>query len=82
MSDFERLSQILTPYAQQIGAKLWVCEKIGRRLSCIARAGEETYGESFIVYEDEKYVAFCEKNLSTEERSLVAEAVLRIKSSR
>lgn len=64
MSDFEKLSQLLLPIAKKLNTKVWICEKIGRRLSCIARAGEETYSESYQVYEDEKYVVFAEKELN------------------
>jgi len=67
MSDFERLSQLLMPIAQKFNTKIWVCEKIGRRLSCIARAGEETYSESYQIYEDERYVVFAEKEIRNEQ---------------
>jgi len=82
MSDFEKLSELLKPYAEKLNTKVWICEKIGRRLSCIARAGEESYSESFIAYEDERYVVFCEREISEGEKSFLRTMVEEIKSSR
>ncbi|MGC8902305.1 MAG: hypothetical protein ACP5KD_02995 [Fervidobacterium sp.] len=64
MSDFERLSKLLEPVANMLNTKIWICEKIGRRLSCIARSGEENYCESFKIYEDQKYVVFAEREVT------------------
>ena len=75
MSDFEKLSEVLKPYAERLNTKIWVCEKIGRRLSCIARAGEESYRESFIAYEDDKYAVFCEREITDEEKNLIMQAL-------
>jgi hypothetical protein len=82
MSDFERLSELLKPYAERLNTKVWICEKIGRRLSCIARAGEENYSESFIAYEDERYIVFCEREVSESERAFLSKMVEEINSSR
>ncbi|MCX7653475.1 MAG: hypothetical protein N2Z58_02200 [Fervidobacterium sp.] len=67
MSDFEKLSKLLSPIAERFNTKVWICEKIGKRLSCIARAGQESYTEGFIVYEDDKYVVFSQKELKGSE---------------
>jgi hypothetical protein len=75
MSDFEKLSELLKPYAERLNTKIWICEKIGRRLSCIARAGEESYRESFIAYEDDKYAVFCECEITDEEKNLIMQAL-------
>lgn len=82
MSDFERLSEVLKPYAKLLGTKIWLCEKIGKRLSCIARAGEETYSESYVVYEDEKYVLFAEREFSVEEKAKAEEIVRAVERAR
>lgn len=58
---FEKLSELLKPVAEKLNTKIWVCEKIGKRLSCIARAGNEEYTESFIVYENGHYIVFAER---------------------
>ncbi|MFN3691278.1 MAG: hypothetical protein ACK4R7_00155 [Fervidobacterium sp.] len=71
MSDFnvlfEQLSKILEPLAEKLNTKIWICEKIGKRFSCIARAGIENYCESYIVYEDEKYIVFAQRQLNEQE---------------
>lgn len=71
MSDFnalfEQLSKTLEPLAKNLNTKIWICEKIGKRFSCIARAGIENYCESYIVYEDEKYIVFAQKQLNEDE---------------
>ncbi|AFG34429.1 hypothetical protein Ferpe_0288 [Fervidobacterium pennivorans DSM 9078] len=75
MSDFEKLSELLKPYAERLNTKIWICEKIGRRLSCIARAGEESYCESYIAYEDDKYAVFCEREITDDEKDLIMQAL-------
>jgi len=75
MSDFEKLSELLKPYAEKLNTKIWICEKIGRRLSCIARAGEESYCESYIAYEDDKYAVFCEREITDGEKDLIMQAL-------
>ncbi len=75
MSDFEKLSELLKPYAEKLNTKIWICEKIGRRLSCIARAGEESYCESYIAYEDDKYAVFCEREITDDEKDLIMQAL-------
>lgn len=82
MSDFERLSEILKPYARIFNTKIWLCEKVGRRLSCIARAGEETYSESYIVYEDQKYVLFAEREFSEDEREKAKGIIRAVEEAR
>ncbi|ODN30510.1 hypothetical protein [Fervidobacterium thailandense] len=82
MSDFERLSEILKPYAEILNTKIWLCEKIGKRLSCIARAGEETYSESYVVYEDQKYVLFAERELSDDEKVKAEEIIRAVEKAR
>ncbi|MGQ9856177.1 MAG: hypothetical protein ACUVQF_05525 [Fervidobacterium sp.] len=73
---------MLIPYAAMLNTKIWICEKIGRRLSCIARAGDEKYSESFIVYEDEKYLMFAEREVDEDEYVLIREIVERVKEMR
>ncbi|MBO8160213.1 MAG: hypothetical protein H0Z24_01135 [Thermosipho sp. (in: Bacteria)] len=50
---------------------MWICEKIGRRISYIEglKAGNEYYLPPEILYEDEKYVIFTE-NLSKKDEKL------------
>jgi len=69
MSDFRTLSKYLEDVAKVLNTKVWICEKIGRRLSCVARAGEESYSEAYQVYEDDKYVVFAERQLNNSEES-------------
>ncbi len=82
MSDFEKLSSMLIQYAAMLNTKIWICEKIGRRLSCIALAGDERYTESFIVYEDEKYLMFAEREIDEDEYVLIREIIERVKEMR
>lgn len=79
MLDFEKLSGLLKQYVEKLQTKVWVCEKVRRRLSCIARAGEDNYSENFIVYEDDKYTIFCEREHSNEDRELVKNVLEEIK---
>ncbi len=60
MLDFEFLNNELSKIAREKSCKIWICEKIGKRFSCIARYGEEQYTESEVIYEDEKYIVFVE----------------------
>jgi len=82
MSDFEKLSELLKPYAEKLNTKIWICEKIGRRLSCIARAGEESYCESYIAYEDDKYAVFCEREITDDEKDVIMQALSDVVRSR
>ncbi len=78
MLDFKTLSNYLEDVAKVLKTKVWICEKVGRRLSCIARAGEENYGEAYQVYEDEKYMVFSERQLSTsEENELIRDFIVK-----
>ncbi|WP_018962479.1 hypothetical protein [Coprothermobacter platensis] len=54
MSDCETL---LKQTAQMLGCKIWVCEKVGRRMSYLPplKAGEDKYIEPQIICEDEKF---------------------------
>lgn len=79
MSDFETVSRLMAPYAEWLGTKIWLCEKVGRRLSCVGRAGEERYDESFIVYEDERFVLFAEREFSDEERRVAEKIVASVR---
>lgn len=82
MSDFELISAILAPYSEKLGTKIWICEKIGRRLSCIGRAGEESYEQAFVVYENEKYVLFAERKFTDQERQLAAQIAETVERTR
>ncbi len=66
MLDFDRLNKFLLAIANEKGCKIWICEKVGRRLSCVAKYGEEQFCESRVIYEDDRYVVFCE-NLNDEQ---------------
>ncbi len=60
MLDFKILDNELSKIARENSCKIWICEKIGKRFSCIAKYGKEQYTESEVVYEDEKYIVFVE----------------------
>ncbi len=60
MLDFELIEGTFSKIALEKNCKIWICEKVGKRFSCIARYGEEKYSESRVVFEDERYVVFCE----------------------
>jgi len=76
-SDFEKLSDFLKPYADNLDTKVWICRKVGKRMSCIARAGSENYSEAFISYEDEKYALFTEREIvDAYEKDLVNELMV------
>ena len=77
MLDFEKLSDFLKPYAEKLNTKVWICEKVGKRMSCIARAGLENYSEAFISYEDDKYALFTERAIvDAYEKDLVNELMV------
>jgi len=79
-SDFEKLSDFLKPYADNLDTKVWICRKVGKRMSCIARAGSENYSETFISYEDENYVLFTEREItSDDEKELINELMVSFK---
>jgi len=79
-SDFEKLSDFLKPYADNLDTKVWICRKVGKRMSCIARAGSENYSEAFISYEDENYVLFTEMEItSDDEKELINELMVSFK---
>ncbi|MGB4263428.1 MAG: hypothetical protein WBJ29_07860 [Fervidobacterium sp.] len=76
-SDFEKLSEFLKPYAEKLNTKVWICKKVGKRMSCIARAGSENYSEAFVSCEDENYVLFTEREVTdTVDRELVDELMI------
>lgn len=80
MSDFEKLSDFLKPYADNLDTKVWICRKVGKRMSCIARAGSENYSEAFISYEDENYVLFTEREITRDdERELINKLMVSFK---
>ncbi|WP_041446335.1 hypothetical protein [Pseudothermotoga thermarum] len=66
MLDFDTLNKLLPRVVIEKNCKIWICEKVGKRLSCIAKYGEEHYCETRIIYEDEKYVVFSQ-NLNDEQ---------------
>jgi len=59
MSGCEKL---LKQIAQIFNCKIWVCEKVGRRISHIPglRAGEERFVPPLVAFEDEEYVVFAQ----------------------
>jgi len=59
---------------------VWICRKVGKRMSCIARAGSENYSEAFISYEDENYVLFTEREITRDdERELINKLMVSFK---
>jgi len=77
MLDFEKLSVFFETVCREVEYKSLDCEKVGKRMSCIARAGSENYSEAFISYEDEKYALFTEREIvDAYEKDLVNELMV------
>jgi len=75
MSDCEKL---LLQIASEFGCKIWVCEKIGRRISYIQglKAGEERYLPAQVVFENERYAVMCEIEHISKKLMLKAKRVI------
>ncbi|MCX7812758.1 hypothetical protein [Pseudothermotoga sp.] len=75
MSDCEELLRMI---AQRFDCKIWVCEKMGKRISHVRglKAGEEKYIEPTVVFEDERYIVFVEsEELCNELKELCAKVI-------
>ncbi|SHH22417.1 hypothetical protein [Thermosipho atlanticus] len=68
MLDFKKLKNTLNQIAEKYQCKIWVCQKIGRRISYIEglKAGKEYYLPPEILWENENYVIFGE-NVNTKD---------------
>lgn len=54
--------ELIQKMAQDFKCKVWVCEKVGRRISFIQglKAGNESFEPPKVVFEDEKFVVFAQ----------------------
>jgi len=75
MSDCERLLLLI---ASKFKCKIWVCEKIGKRISYIQglKAGEERYLPAQVVFANERYAVMCEAEHVSEKLILEAKRVV------
>ncbi len=75
MSGCEKL---LEKIAERFGCKIWVCEKIGKRISHIPglKAGEERFVPPMVGFEDENYVVFVQVNEMSEQLRTMCEKVI------
>jgi hypothetical protein len=75
MSDCEKL---LEKIAELFGCKIWVCEKIGKRISHIPglKAGEERFVPPMVGFEDEKYVVFVQADEMSDQLKDMCEKVI------
>ncbi|QTA37677.1 hypothetical protein JYK00_08090 [Thermosipho ferrireducens] len=67
MSDFKKIKEILEKIARKYNCKIWICEKIGKRISFIEglKAGKEFFMPPQIVYEDNEIIIFTENLTET-----------------
>ncbi len=82
MSDCEKL---LKKIAESFNCKIWVCEKVGKRISHIPgmKAGEESFVPPVVGFEDEKYIVFVElQTLSDEIKQMCKKVVECVRSDR
>jgi hypothetical protein len=62
MSDFEVLKKLLEQIAEKYKCKIWIAQKIGKRISFVKnlKAGNEYFSPPQILWENQKYIIFAE----------------------
>ena len=62
MSDSKKLKSLLEQIAENFNCKIWIAQKIGKRISFIndLKAGKEFFMPPKILWENERYIVFAE----------------------
>ncbi|MBO8140157.1 MAG: hypothetical protein J7J43_00300 [Thermosipho sp. (in: Bacteria)] len=62
MSDFKTLKNLLEQIAEKYNCKIWIAQKIGKRISFIKnlKAGKEFFTSPKILWENENFIIFAE----------------------
>lgn len=70
--------ELLKQIAEMFDCKVWVCEKVGRRINHIPnlKAGRERFVPPTVAFEDENYVVFVEADGLNEELIKLCEKVV------
>ncbi|MDK2886481.1 MAG: hypothetical protein PWP54_1039 [Thermosipho sp. (in: thermotogales)] len=79
MSDFEKLKELLEKISVKYNCKIWIAQKIGKRISFInkLKAGKEYFLPPKILWENENFVIFSENlnSLDAELQQLLNEVI-------